>query len=193
MDISDALREVRSVYRLQAREHVLKKPRVLEQQNNLYSSGSALERISLAEVNGYLRDTLLRDVDAISMWHSLEVRPVLLDYPLVEFALGLPDDYKIRHGRFKAIFVDAVKDLIPSEVWQRRKTGFDIPLAHWMNGVLKPHINGLWESPSARMIFNDRYLKEMKRKSERGQLHRRDWLPVVLVSWCNEYGIGDVA
>ena len=78
-----------------------------------------MQNISLAECTGYLRNTLLRDTDAVSMWSGLEVRPVLLDQNLVDFVLRLPDDFKVRDGRLKSIFIDSIQDLIPSEVWKR--------------------------------------------------------------------------
>ena len=60
-------------------------------------------------------NTLLRDNDVLSMAHSLEVRPVLLDHPLVELVFSLPDNYKIRNGLLKSVFVDSVKALYPKK------------------------------------------------------------------------------
>jgi asparagine synthase (glutamine-hydrolysing) len=147
------------------------------------SSLSPLQNVSLAECTGYLRNTLLRDCDAVSMWHGLEVRPVLLDQNLFEFALRLPDDFKVRETRLKSIFVDALRDLLPQEVWQRPKTGFELPFARWMNGVLQPQILDLWQSESARSIFQPTFLKLLIDRTQRGRLHRRDWLLAVLVGW----------
>lgn len=147
---------------------------------------STLQAVSYAEITGYLRNTLLRDSDVVSMWHGLEVRPVLLDGPLVDFALRLPDDYKVRDGRLKAIFVDAVKDVLPDEVLAMPKRGFEIPFANWMNGVLRDQLMVYWESDSARELYGDGYRTNLMKRTFKRTLRRRDWLSAVFVGWCEE-------
>jgi len=88
---------------------------------------STLQNISLVEVMGYMKNTLLRDSDAVSMWHGLEVRPVLTDQRLIEFSLSIPDEFKVRNGKLKSILVDAVSDLIPQEIINRKKQAFNCP------------------------------------------------------------------
>lgn len=144
---------------------------------------SLFQNISIAEITGYMLNTLLRDTDVLSMWNSLEVRPVLLDQKLVEFSLRLPDEFKIRDGQHKAIFVDAVHDLIPNEVWNRPKTGFELPFIRWMNGDLQSLILDLWHTESASEILQPSFLKAISRRTQRRKLNRRDWLIVVLVGW----------
>ena len=50
--------------------------------------------VSWLELRSYLLNTLLRDTDAMSMRHSLEVRVPFLDAPLVEYVLSLPENAK---------------------------------------------------------------------------------------------------
>src|SRR3990170_2804954 len=54
--------------------------------------------VSLLEMRTYMVNTLLRDTDAMSMFHSLEVRVPLLDHPLVEFVTALPGPARRGHG-----------------------------------------------------------------------------------------------
>ena len=70
--------------------------------------------ISWLELRSYLLNTLLRDTDAMSMHHSLEVRVPFLDAPLVEYVLALPESAK-RDARPKAL-IDALGDLLPEEI-----------------------------------------------------------------------------
>ncbi len=119
---------------------------------------SVLQYASQAELDHYLLNTLLRDSDVMSMAHGLECRPVLLDHVLVETALALPDEYKIRNGMKKAIFVDAVKDLIPAQVYQRKKSGFEMPLGSWMNNQLRSFALDALNSDIARELFTKEYL-----------------------------------
>jgi asparagine synthase (glutamine-hydrolysing) len=71
---------------------------------------------------------LLRYEDKNSMRWSIESRPPFLDVNLVEAAMSLPSDKKLSHGRTKVIFRDAVCDLLPSMVRDRKdKIGFAAP------------------------------------------------------------------
>jgi asparagine synthase (glutamine-hydrolysing) len=113
---------------------------------------NALQQISKSEINNYLLNTLLRDSDVMSMAHSIECRPILLDHVLVETAFAMPSDFKIRNGVKKAIFIDAVKDIVPAQVYQRKKTGFEMPLTTWLNKSLTSLTKDALESSAAKSI-----------------------------------------
>jgi asparagine synthase (glutamine-hydrolysing) len=92
--------------------------------------------VSCFELRTYTANTLLRDTDAMSMHHSLEVRVPLLDHLLVEFVLGLPDRAKRRRGIAKALLVEALGDLLPAPVARQRKRTFTFPWQRWLRGPL---------------------------------------------------------
>jgi asparagine synthase (glutamine-hydrolysing) len=80
---------------------------------------------------------LLRYEDRNSMAHSLEARVPFLDHRLVELAFSLPGDALIRSGRTKAVLRQALHDLLPPIVRERRdKLGFVTPEGHWLRGSL---------------------------------------------------------
>ncbi len=77
---------------------------------------------------------LLHYEDRNSMAHSVESRIPFLDYKLVEFILSLPDEMKIKNGKRKFILREAMKDLIPEEIYNRfDKMGFVTPQEKWMS------------------------------------------------------------
>lgn len=86
----------------------------------------------LVPENGNLRE------DKMSMLSSVETRSPLLDHRLVEFVWSLPLEYKLRNGDFKAVFKDAVADLVPHEVLAREKQGFFAPASEWLRKPLRP-------------------------------------------------------
>jgi asparagine synthase (glutamine-hydrolysing) len=139
--------------------------------------------LSYCEIKNYLLNTLLRDSDIMSMRHGLELRPILLDNEVVDFALKAPDFYKIRGGKLKALFIDSVYDLLPNEVLNRRKTGFELPLVVWMNGVLNTSIYSLWESKSSEFYLSEKSRNSLKSKTINRTLCQKDWQLVVLISW----------
>jgi len=76
---------------------------------------------------------LLHWEDRNSMAHSIESRVPFLDHELVELALSLPDDFKIRKGVTKRVLKSALRDLVPPTIAARRdKMGFATPDEIWM-------------------------------------------------------------
>lgn len=78
-------------------------------------------QISWLELVGYMRSTLLRDSDAMSMAQSIEMRVPLLDSGLVEWCLEVgAADYSRGSGK-KLLLSRATADLIPPDIRTRRK------------------------------------------------------------------------
>jgi asparagine synthase (glutamine-hydrolysing) len=96
-----------------------------------------VNRYLLTDHHYYLPDSILYKVDRMSMAHSLEVRPPLLDHRIVEFAASLPEEMKIRGGRQKVLLKELMKDKLPATILNRKKTGFDVPAHDWFRGVLR--------------------------------------------------------
>jgi asparagine synthase (glutamine-hydrolysing) len=100
------------------------------------TKAETLTKVSLAEIQTYMQNVLLRDTDQMSMAHALEVRVPFLDHRLVEYVLGVGDDIKYPHTP-KELLTSAVGDLLPHEVVHRPKMGFTFPWAVWMRNELK--------------------------------------------------------
>lgn len=92
--------------------------------------------VSWLELRSYLVNTLLRDTDAMSMHHSLEVRVPFLDAPLVAFVLSLPESEKQLRPQPKALLIDALGDLLPQEIVAQPKRTFTFPWDNWLRGRL---------------------------------------------------------
>jgi asparagine synthase (glutamine-hydrolysing) len=100
------------------------------------NSMDAFTGISWLELRSYLVNMLLRDTDAMSMSHSLEVRVPFLDAPLVEYVLALPEAAKVDAKRPKSLLIDALGDLLPQEIVAQRKRTFTFPWDNWLRGGL---------------------------------------------------------
>jgi asparagine synthase (glutamine-hydrolysing) len=125
------------------------------------------------ELMGYMANTLLRDTDAMSMAHSLEVRVPLIDHQLVEFAARIPPDLKLRDGRTKWIFAHALRDVLPPEVLERPKQGFEMPVAAWLRHDLRDVLDdvfstdsltrrGLFRVEAAQQVYHDFLANEQR-------------------------------
>jgi asparagine synthase (glutamine-hydrolysing) len=98
---------------------------------NARSAGSLLQRMLYADQKTYLVELLMKQ-DQMSMASSIESRVPFLDHTLVEFAMSVPDNLKIRGGVQKYIFKEAVSDLLPASIVHRKKMGFPTPLRQWL-------------------------------------------------------------
>jgi asparagine synthase (glutamine-hydrolysing) len=96
----------------------------------------AMAEISWGEVSHYMRDTLLRDSDSMSMAHSIELRVPFLDNAFVETVLAYSAKEKFDSRLPKSLLLAATKDLLPEQIWNRPKMGFSLPMRDWMRGPL---------------------------------------------------------
>jgi asparagine synthase (glutamine-hydrolysing) len=104
---------------------------------------TGLARQLYADVTGYLADDILVKLDRMSMAVSLEARVPFLDHEVVEFAMNIPDGWKLADGESKWILRRAFGDLLPERVRRRGKEGFSIPLKNWLAGPLRPLLSEL--------------------------------------------------
>jgi asparagine synthase (glutamine-hydrolysing) len=120
-----------------------------------------LNRYMFADQLAYLPDDLLCKVDRMSMAHSLEVRPPLLDHRIVEFAARLPERLKIRGAYQKAILKRTMKGKLPDALLNRKKAGLDIPAHEWFRGPLLPllhdaiHPTALFDTDFIARLIDD--------------------------------------
>lgn len=94
----------------------------------------------------WLPGRMLVKVDRASMAHGLEVRPPLLDHELAEWAATLPSSDKLREREGKILVKRAFEPLVPNELLYRRKQGFSLPLAQWMQRGLDGRLDQLSDS-----------------------------------------------
>ena len=93
----------------------------------------------------YLPDDILVKVDRAAMAISLETRAPLLDHRIIEFAYGLPLDYKLGSGVSKKVLREVLYRHVPKKIVDRPKMGFSIPLGTWLKNELRPWAEDLLE------------------------------------------------
>lgn len=145
------------------------------------------------ELQNYLRNTLLRDTDAMSMAHSIEVRVPLLDHVLATQVLGVPGRLKLSRSQNKPLLTSAAPALPPTIV-RRPKMGFTLPLASWFRGDLRPWMEDALLGPAARRLglFDPAAVRATWSaflKGERYVSYSRVWCLAALNAWCRHNGV----
>jgi asparagine synthase (glutamine-hydrolysing) len=104
----------------------------------LFDPPDAVWGVSRLETRFYLGNMLLRDGDANSMRHSLEIRVPLLDQRLLDLVLPLPGVIRLPTGRAdKHLLRRAFPELLRPALLRQKKKGFMLPIDRWMRGPLR--------------------------------------------------------
>lgn len=95
---------------------------------------------SFLESNLYMQSQLLKDTDFMSMWHSIEVRVPFLDYDLIATAHRISSQLKFANKQGKFLLIDSFREILPQEIWDRKKRGFQLPFDNWMQSSLDQYV-----------------------------------------------------
>ncbi|HLG07925.1 MAG TPA: asparagine synthase (glutamine-hydrolyzing) [Gaiellaceae bacterium] len=106
-------------------------------------------QLSILDLTNYLKNVLLRDTDAMSRAHSIEVRVPYLDHTLLEWVLGLPAEVK---GARKELLRVAARDLLPEATLARTRHGFLLPLHRWMRTELRQELEETLRWPPTALV-----------------------------------------
>lgn len=169
--------------------------------------GSAVERMTGLCLRGYMTNQLLRDMDAVSMAHSLEVRVPYLDRVVVDTALSLPDVAKLgalsngavsgqnTYGETgsKRILFDVGRHLLPAHLDSQPKRGFILPFDAWLRGPLKEILSETLSDTQVkkRGLLDAKEVSRVKKQFMEGHINRhvgwlKPWLLIMLELWCRE-------
>jgi asparagine synthase (glutamine-hydrolysing) len=158
-----------------------------EEFNLLGRNLTAREEQALYDIKYYLRDDLLVKVDIASMQFSLEARTPFLDYRIVEFALNLDENLKVRSHISKYLLKEVLYDYVPKYLFDRPKKGFSIPLAKWLHRDLKFLVDKHLSKASVESAGFVKYekVRDLVKRFEKGQdfLFNRIWALILLHKW----------
>lgn len=111
----------------------------------------------------YLEGGMLPKVDRASMASSLEVRTPLLNHALLRYVAKIPHEFKLHHLETKFILRRALRSRLPAEILRRGKKGFNMPVAKWISGPLRPLVEDLFSEERLRRggLFNPAFVRRL--------------------------------
>jgi len=139
--------------------------------------------ISVLESRVYMHNQLLRDTDAMSMAHSLEVRVPFLDNEIATLAARCSH---LLGGPPKAVLAGARSIYFPLGLQDRAKQGFTFPLEAWLAGPLAARVehgadSGGVSAPEMRRLWTE---------FRGGRRHwAQVWAPMLLNHWLDAHHV----
>ena len=154
---------------------------------------SSINDVLYTDMQLVLPNDMLTKVDLMSMANALEVRVPFLDYEVVNFIFSLPDNFKINSSIRKRILQDTFREILPAQLYNRPKKGFEVPLLKWFRNEMKSLIVDDLLSKKLieeQGIFNYEEIEKLKKQlfsANPGDIHARIWGLIVFQWWWKKY------
>lgn len=151
----------------------------------------------LLDTQTYLPDDLFCKVDRASMMFSLEARSPFMDVNVVEFALSMPHHYKLKNKKGKRILKDIAWELMPKDLLNRPKSGFEVPIDEWLRNELREKLirfsrrkylkeQGIFNPIETEEVI-DNYLNNEVNDKRGQKLNTVIWSFFIFQSWYENY------
>lgn len=155
---------------------------------------STLRGVTALESELFLGDRLLRDMDSVSMAHSIEVRVPFVDTVLSDRLAGLDDRERYLPIGQKTLLRRQSRQVLPETFFDRPKRGFEFPMDSWMRGPLRPLVESKLLDPTqcaAVGLRADQVARIWKQFIDRpGAIYwNRPWALFSLVNWASLNGV----
>tara|TARA_R110002049_G_scaffold182942_5_gene350833 strand:- start:962 stop:2860 length:1899 start_codon:yes stop_codon:yes gene_type:complete len=106
----------------------------LKQDYHTFLNGHQFDYVNWLCYSGYrqaVTEKFLFRADRLGMAHSIEARSPFLNHEMVQLALSIPGEYKIKNGINKYILKKSLERILPNDILYRKKMGFNLPIREW--------------------------------------------------------------
>jgi len=146
-----------------------------------------LSRMQYVDLKSWLVDDLLIKADKMTMANAVELRVPFLDHRVVEFAMTIPGNMKMRGSKVKWILKQTMKEHLPQKILSRKKVGFPTPLSQMFGNDLSSYVSDLLLSQRARNrgYFKGDSLERLVMEHNKGKVdhHKVLWQLIILEEW----------
>jgi asparagine synthase (glutamine-hydrolysing) len=146
----------------------------LDRISNERPDSDFLSRMTYLELKLRLPELLLVRVDKITMATSVEARVPFLDHHLVEYAMALPRDVKVKGKTGKHVLKSALESILPHDLLYSKKRGFGAPIREWFRtDIGRSYSESLLNSTiRKRDYFNYDFVAKLL---DEHRTEKRDW------------------
>lgn len=154
----------------------------------LKDNSSIILNMQMLDFHTYLPDDLLVKVDRAAMYNSLEVRVPFLDPRIIDYAYSNGRNH-VDLFATKKILRKLLKDKLPEEIINRKKKGFGIPIAKWINGELEDFTTERLSNKRLYQYFKkDEVWRLLKNHQERRENNAKIlWMLVILSGFLEQW------
>jgi len=128
---------------------------------NCRSKKHSVERMMAIDTRMNLADDLLLYTDKITMNFALECRVPMLDTELVKYIESLPYSERVLRGKTKIIHKEYAKKILPEQIINRPKKGFQSPTQTWFRQYNSEIKELLLSSELFAEVFNKKAVNEI--------------------------------
>ncbi|MEN6472576.1 MAG: asparagine synthase (glutamine-hydrolyzing), partial [Syntrophaceae bacterium] len=144
------------------------------------------------DLRHYLPEDILTKVDRATMFNSLEGRDPFLDHRLVEYAVRLPLDLTYHGGTMKYLLKKVLARYLPTELFDRPKQGFAVPIYSWLHNDLMDMVDRFLNPDaleSQTLVDPETVAQTVAEfKRQKGSIAvDRIWLLLVFMMWRQRY------
>lgn len=142
-------------------------------------------RMQHVDLFTWLRGDILVKADKTTMANSLELRVPFLDHDVFEVAAQIPVNEKITKDTTKYALRQALREIVPAHVLDRRKLGFPVPIRHWLRDELYAWAREIiLKSETDELIDKQAALRMLDaHRSGSFDYSRRIWALLVFMLW----------
>jgi asparagine synthase (glutamine-hydrolysing) len=123
-------------------------------------------------------------------YNNIDFRKPLLDIDLIKFMSSVPQDIKVKDNTKKYILKEIAHQLIPKELLDRPKSGFDIPFGRWMREDMKDFVLEIVNEETLKKdnILNPKLVLEIRDKFLNGNdaYKYKLWSILLFQLWYNK-------
>lgn len=148
-----------------------------------------VSQMQFIDMHTWLPGDLLHNADRTTMVHSLELRTPFIDREVFRVAAEIPADLRISHHTTKYVLRQAVADVVPAHVLNRKKLGFPVPIRFWLKNEMYDWAhNIITQSQTDQYLDKNYFLKLLDdHRAGKRDYSRKLWTVLTFMTWYRLY------
>ena len=127
------------------------------------NNGNIYQKMQYFDVKTLMPEDFFMEADKMGHAFGVGKRVPYMDHRVVEFALNLPTNLKLRIWNEKFLLKRTFSKLLPRIITKRRKKGFDVPIDYWFKTILDTKLIELL-GENRHNLYNKNYVYQLLEK-----------------------------